>query len=108
MVRIYRRSVLYMTVVERVLDEMRGSMQSAPALADAVKAIAEDDHFRNFVLFNLVKMLECGGFGTEKDIVQTLRNKLYTDKKFADFMYKPYIVTAAIGFKFGQEEKVTA
>jgi hypothetical protein len=96
-----------MTVVERVLEEMRSNTQSAPAMADAVKAIAEDDHFRNFVLFNLVKMLECGGFGNEKDIVQTLRHKLYTDKKFADFMYKPYMVTAAIGFTFGQEERAS-
>ena len=89
--------------ITSMLEELRTKEHSSPDMAQACALVANNEHFRAFVLVNLVKMLSLGGFGDEKDIVYALRQKLNQDKKFEQYLLSPYLATAAIGFKLGKD-----
>jgi len=90
--------------VSLMLEELRTQTHSSPDVAQACALVASNDQFREFVLYNLIKMLAIGGFGTEQEIVLALRQKLNKDKRFEQYLMSPYLATAAIGFKLGKAE----
>jgi hypothetical protein len=91
--------------ITEMLNELRTKEHSAPDVAQACTLVASNEHFRAFVLVNLVKMLALGGFGTEQEIVTALRAKLNRDKKFEAYLLSPYLATIAIGFELGKSAK---